>query len=66
MSGTAANPNAIALHQKLRDVPHKPGVYVIRDRFANWAHEIDFDTMTQTSLDTQNSRPIRRVLVESD
>ena len=34
MSGTAANPNAIALHQKLRDVPHKPGVYVIRDRFA--------------------------------
>jgi excinuclease ABC subunit C len=37
MSGTAANPtnaNAAALQKKLRDVPHRPGVYVIRDRFA--------------------------------
>ena len=25
---------AIALQKKLRDVPHKPGVYLIRDRFA--------------------------------
>ena len=25
---------ATALHRKLREVPHKPGVYVIRDRFA--------------------------------
>ncbi len=25
---------AITLHQKLREVPHRPGVYVIRDRFA--------------------------------
>jgi excinuclease ABC subunit C len=34
MSGTAANPNAPALQKKLRDVPHRPGVYVIRDRFS--------------------------------
>lgn len=41
MSGTvdhlpASNPlsRASALHRKLREVPHKPGVYVIRDRFA--------------------------------
>jgi len=33
MSETAANPNAAALQKKLRDVPHRPGVYVIRDRF---------------------------------
>jgi excinuclease ABC subunit C len=33
MSENAANPNAAALHKKLRDVPHRPGVYVIRDRF---------------------------------
>ena len=32
----ASNPpsRASALHRKLREVPHKPGVYVIRDRFA--------------------------------
>ena len=37
MSGTAPitpNANAAALQKKLRDVPHRPGVYVIRDRFA--------------------------------
>jgi len=41
VSGTAYNPPAsiplsrpAALHRKLREVPHKPGVYVIRDRFA--------------------------------
>jgi excinuclease ABC subunit C len=34
MSGTSANPNATALQKKLRDVPHRPGVYVIRDRFS--------------------------------
>ena len=28
------SPKAIALQQKLRDVPHKPGVYLIRDRFS--------------------------------
>jgi len=28
------NPNAAALQKKLRDVPHRPGVYVIRDRFS--------------------------------
>ncbi len=33
MSENAVNPNAAALHKKLRDVPHRPGVYVIRDRF---------------------------------
>ena len=43
MSGTAANPTnstsltnpkAAILQKKLRDVPHRPGVYVIRDRFS--------------------------------
>jgi excinuclease ABC subunit C len=34
MSGSTANPNAAALQKKLRDVPHRPGVYVIRDRFS--------------------------------
>ncbi|MCX6960114.1 MAG: nucleotide excision repair endonuclease, partial [Verrucomicrobia bacterium] len=37
MSGTAANftnPKAQELQKKLRDVPHRPGVYVIRDRFS--------------------------------
>lgn len=41
VSGTADNlPASIplsrptALHRKLRDVPHQPGVYLIRDRFA--------------------------------
>ena len=41
MSATAENlpastppSRATALHQKLREVPHRPGVYVIRDRFA--------------------------------
>lgn len=33
MSGAPANPHAAALQKKLRDVPHRPGVYVIRDRF---------------------------------
>ena len=32
MSGAPANPHAVALQRKLRDVPHRPGVYVIRDR----------------------------------
>ena len=41
MSGTASNlpastnvSRATLLHRKLREVPHRPGVYVIRDRFA--------------------------------
>ena len=37
VSGTAANstnPKAQELQKKLRDVPHRPGVYVIRDRFS--------------------------------
>lgn len=37
MSGVAATPtnaNAAALQKKLRDVPHRPGVYLIRDRFS--------------------------------
>lgn len=37
MSGTDArttNGNAAALQRKLRDVPHRPGVYLIRDRFS--------------------------------
>ena len=34
MSETASNPNFAALQKKLRDVPHRPGVYVIRDRFS--------------------------------
>ncbi|MEI6082374.1 MAG: excinuclease ABC subunit UvrC [Verrucomicrobiota bacterium] len=41
MSGTAEHlpvsippSRATLLHRKLREVPHKPGVYVIRDRFA--------------------------------
>ena len=37
MSGTAAtttNAHAAALQKKLRDVPHRPGVYLIRDRFS--------------------------------
>lgn len=39
MSGTdapknATNANAAALQRKLREVPHRPGVYVIRDRLA--------------------------------
>jgi excinuclease ABC subunit C len=37
MSGTADNlhpQRAAALQKKLREVPHRPGVYVIRDRFA--------------------------------
>jgi len=29
-----ANPQAITLQKKLGEVPHRPGVYVIRDRFA--------------------------------
>lgn len=33
MSGSSANSNIPALQKKLRDVPHKPGVYLIRDRF---------------------------------
>ncbi len=33
MPGTAASPTAAALQRKLREVPHRPGVYVIRDRF---------------------------------
>jgi len=32
MSSTTANPKAAELQKKLRDVPHRPGVYVIRDR----------------------------------
>ena len=34
MSGTVVQSKVVALQQKLRDVPHRPGVYVIRDRFA--------------------------------
>ena len=34
MPESSANPKAPALQKKLRDVPHKPGVYLIRDRFA--------------------------------
>ncbi len=34
MSESGSHSKAIALQQKLREVPHKPGVYVIRDRFA--------------------------------
>jgi excinuclease ABC subunit C len=33
MARSPDNPNAPALQKKLRDVPHQPGVYVIRDRF---------------------------------
>ncbi len=32
-ANTQQNPNATALQKKLGDVPHRPGVYVIRDRF---------------------------------
>lgn len=32
MAGSSFNPNAAALQKKLSDVPHRPGVYVIRDR----------------------------------
>ena len=32
-ANTQQNPNAPALQKKLGDVPHRPGVYVIRDRF---------------------------------
>jgi excinuclease ABC subunit C len=34
VSDTATNTKAAALQKKLRDVPHRPGVYVIRDRFS--------------------------------
>ena len=34
MSGPTAKTHAAPLQKKLRDVPHRPGVYVIRDRFA--------------------------------
>ena len=30
---------------------------------ANWAHEVDFSMMTQTSLDTGSARPIRRIMI---
>lgn len=33
-STNLTNPKASALQKKLRDVPHRPGVYVIRDRFS--------------------------------
>ena len=33
MTESSLSSKAIALQQKLRDVPHKPGVYLIRDRF---------------------------------
>lgn len=33
MSGSSSSQNPADLQQKLREVPHRPGVYVIRDRF---------------------------------
>ncbi len=33
MPGSSVSPNAATLQKKLREVPHRPGVYVIRDRF---------------------------------
>ena len=32
----------------------------------NWYHVLDFEDMTQANLDTTTSRPIRRILIESD
>ena len=45
---------------------HHDGSEVITLDHGTWHHELDFETMTQTNLDTSTARRIRRVLVESD
>ena len=45
---------------------HHNGAPILILSHGTWAHEIDFDTMTQTNLDSQSARPIRRIVINSD